>query len=269
MTDLATVFAKAQVKGWSAPATLRQVAGMIADLDWSAARVADVGAGRGSFSKLVGETLRAQLGLEPRDHVFACDLIPDSFEYDGIDCVKTAPDGSLPFDDASFDAVVSIEVIEHVEDQFAFLRELARIAKPGAPVIVTTPNTLNANSRLRTLTQGFPVLYDPLPLSTHDPRLLGGHIHPISPYFLVYGALRAGLVEPSLHVDRHKLSATWMAALLWPAIALGGALQSSRLRRKHPEILAENRALIARQQSWDLLTSRTAILRAETPRNGD
>ncbi len=266
MSDLAAIFARADVKGWSAPATLRRVAGMVADLDWPNARLADVGAGRGAFSRLLGETLRAELGLEPREHVFPCDVVPASFEYDGVDCVQATPGAPLPFDDASFDAVVSVEVIEHVEDQFAFLRELARIAKPGAPVIVTTPNTLNANSRVRTLAQGFPVLYDPLPLATHDPRRLGGHIHPIAPYFLVYGALRAGLVEPSLHVDRRKTSASWIAALLWPAIALGGAMQRARLARKQPDVLAENRAWLARQSGWDLLTGRTAILRAEKPR---
>jgi 2-polyprenyl-3-methyl-5-hydroxy-6-metoxy-1,4-benzoquinol methylase len=48
----------------------------------------------------------------------------------------------------SADAVVSIETIEHLENPRAFMRELARIAKPGAWVVVTTPNQLSLLSKL-------------------------------------------------------------------------------------------------------------------------
>jgi 2-polyprenyl-3-methyl-5-hydroxy-6-metoxy-1,4-benzoquinol methylase len=49
--------------------------------------------------------------------------------------------------------VVSVETIEHLENPRAFLRELARIARPGAPVIVTTPNQLSALSLLTLVTR--------------------------------------------------------------------------------------------------------------------
>lgn len=48
----------------------------------------------------------------------------------------------LPFDDNSFDAGVSFEVLEHTPNPSRFLSELARVVKPGSTVIVTTPNTL-------------------------------------------------------------------------------------------------------------------------------
>lgn len=41
---------------------------------------------------------------------------------------------------SSFDAIVSVEVIEHVDDDRAFVRNLATVVKPGGPVILTTPN---------------------------------------------------------------------------------------------------------------------------------
>lgn len=257
--------ARAKAKGWSVPATTRRVLELLDGLDWPTARVADVGAGRGHFSMVLGERLRTEKGLDPREHVFACDLIPASFEYERVTCAKTDADGRLPFDDATFDAVVSIEVVEHVEDPFAFLRELARIAKPGASVIVTTPNVLNANSRLRTFACGFPSLFDPLPLATRDPRLLGGHIHPIAPYFLAYTALRAGLESPELLGDRTKSSAAALTIALSPLLVTGSLLQRARIARKRPELLAENRALLDAQGSWRMLTSRTAILRARKP----
>ena len=255
-----------KAKGWSIPKTSARVLELLAPLDWkSGARVADVGAGRGAFSMLLGEELRTKHGLEPQQHLCACDLIPSSFEYDGVDCARTLPDGRLPFDDALFDATVSIEVIEHVEDSFAFMRELARITKPGGMVIVTTPNVLNLSSRLRSFATGFPSLFDPLPIKNGDPRLCSGHIHPIAPYFLAFAALRAGLVEPELHSDRTKSSAAALAVLCSPALFVGGALQQARLARKQPTLLAENRELLAAQRSWRMLTGRTAILSARKP----
>lgn len=45
----------------------------------------------------------------------------------------------LPFKTASFDIVVSSEVIEHVVDPTAFITELFRVVKPGGKLIITTP----------------------------------------------------------------------------------------------------------------------------------
>lgn len=46
----------------------------------------------------------------------------------------------LPFKDEAFDAAISFEVIEHVQDDLNFLKEAARVLKEGAPVLLTTPN---------------------------------------------------------------------------------------------------------------------------------
>jgi SAM-dependent methyltransferase len=48
----------------------------------------------------------------------------------------------LPFDDDSFDAGISFEVLEHTPEPARLLCELARVVKPEGTVIVTTPNTL-------------------------------------------------------------------------------------------------------------------------------
>jgi SAM-dependent methyltransferase len=49
---------------------------------------------------------------------------------------------ALPFDDASFDAVVSFQVIEHVSAPREFLAECARVLRPGGRLILSTPNRL-------------------------------------------------------------------------------------------------------------------------------
>jgi SAM-dependent methyltransferase len=252
-------------KGLSNPATTRAVLELLRDLDWPRARVADVGAGRGHFCAVLGDWLERERGLVAREHVFPCDLLPGTFQDPRFACARTGADGRLPFEDGSFDAVVSIEVVEHVEDQFAFLRELARIARPGAPVLVTTPNVLSLNSRLRTLLWGFPELFDPLPLADGDVRFLSGHIHPIGPYFLALAALRAGLVDPRLSCDRRKRSATGWALLLAPALLLGRALGTRRLARKQPAVLEQNRSLLTALGGLGMLTGRTVILCARKP----
>ena len=214
-------------------ATTARVLGLLDRLDWPTARVVDVGAGNGYFSRALGEALVAR-GLDPGEHIVACDVVPEAFRYAPVHCAAINRDGRLPFSDGEFDAVVSIEVVEHIENQFAFLRELARIAKPGAAVVVTTPNTLNANSRVRMLLQGFPLLFEPLPLHGGDVRHLSGHIHPISPYFLALAALRAGLVDATFHPDRTKTSGAMLTTMLAPALWLAARAQRRRLRRKWP-----------------------------------
>jgi SAM-dependent methyltransferase len=46
----------------------------------------------------------------------------------------------LPLPPGSCEAVVSFETLEHVPDQHAFLREVARVVRPGGVFICSTPN---------------------------------------------------------------------------------------------------------------------------------
>jgi len=257
----------AVVTPWSRPVTTERVLELIEHIDLATARIADVGAGTGYLSQFLSDALRAR-GLDPAEHVFACDLIPESFACDAVTCAAVYEDGQLPFDDEQFDAVISVEVVEHVEDHFAFMRELGRIAKPGGLVIVTTPNTLNINSRVRNLMTGFPVLFDPLPLDEHDPRHLGGHIYPVSPYYLAYAARRAGLENPTFHSDRTKKSAVFLTLLLAPVLLLGGWLFRAHQKRRQPDVLRDNAAMVNAVQGWGILTCRTAVLRAVKPARG-
>lgn len=46
----------------------------------------------------------------------------------------------LDFADESFDYVVSFQVIEHIEQDAEFVREVSRVLRPGGKLIVSTPN---------------------------------------------------------------------------------------------------------------------------------
>jgi SAM-dependent methyltransferase len=54
--------------------------------------------------------------------------------------VKQARPDALPFDDATFERVIAIDVHEHLPDPVSFNREIARVLAPGGLAIITTPN---------------------------------------------------------------------------------------------------------------------------------
>lgn len=49
-----------------------------------------------------------------------------------------APDGTVPADDASFDAVLSTQVLEHVADPGIYLGECFRLLRPGGRLLLST-----------------------------------------------------------------------------------------------------------------------------------
>jgi len=55
---------------------------------------------------------------------------------------------SLPFQDASFDRVLSVQVVEHLLDPAAGLRELARVLRPEGRLILSTDSSQNLVSRV-------------------------------------------------------------------------------------------------------------------------
>ena len=248
-----------KIRSFSHSTTNQKVFELLVADDIAGRRIVDVGAGEGYFVSVLGEHLK-QKGVKPADALTACDLFPEQFRYADVPCERIDANGVLPFDDNSFDAASCIEVVEHIENQFHLVRELFRIVKPGGRVIVTTPNILNINSRLGFFHSGFGLLFYPLPLGADDPVHSGGHIHPVTFYYLAHIFHRCGFRRVNLHFDRTKRSAAALTALLWLPIIAGNLLFRMRMRRKKGEIYRQNRDLLRRINSFDMLTSRTIIV---------
>jgi SAM-dependent methyltransferase len=65
--------------------------------------------------------------------------------------VRVTPGEPYPFDDDTFDAVFLGHVVEHIDWSLlpAFLRDMSRIAKPGAPMLIVGPDVYRTIDRWR------------------------------------------------------------------------------------------------------------------------
>jgi SAM-dependent methyltransferase len=57
----------------------------------------------------------------------------------GEDGVRLLESEALPLEDASLDLVTALDVLEHIEDDRAALREIARVLRPGGSLLATVP----------------------------------------------------------------------------------------------------------------------------------
>lgn len=249
-----------EINSRSHPLTSRKVVDILAQHDVWNGRILDLGCGEGYLSSLIGEAFVSRGVTDLRKHLSACDLFPAEFRYDRISCDRADLNHPFPYEDGLFDAVCSIEVIEHLENHFQFSRELYRILKPGGVAVVTTPNILNLNSRLKAFATGFPILCDPLPISTDTPK--DSHVHPVSYYYLGYILRKTGFREVRMHTDKTKRSAVALASLLYPVVKLLEIPLFRRMERKDGAVFSENRQLLAPINETPMLLGRTAIVEA-------
>lgn len=114
-------------------------------------RVLDVGAGD-------GQLLRALRGRAHRGELFGIDPEPGQGVGRGVA-------ESLPFPDASFDAVLFVRVLAHLADPARALAEARRVLRPGGRLVVAAQGTWHL-ARLRSL--GGPPWEAPRPPTAAD-----------------------------------------------------------------------------------------------------
>jgi 2-polyprenyl-3-methyl-5-hydroxy-6-metoxy-1,4-benzoquinol methylase len=155
-----------QSLGSSSDAIYRMVARALDARGINGGTLVDVGCGQGGLWRAVGGGGRFSryCGLDAVRY--------DGFPAGGEFCRVDLDAGDWPIADASADVVTAVETIEHLENPWAFMRRLSALARPGAWVIVTTPNQLSALSLLTLFTRRRFVAFQDVHFPTHRTSLL-------------------------------------------------------------------------------------------------
>jgi SAM-dependent methyltransferase len=150
--------------------------------------------------------------------VTATEINTEQFVADGVRVQPVDLNRPLPYPDGSFQHVLALEIIEHLEAPSAFVREIARVLAPGGTAVISTPNICTIASKLRfLLTNEFSLFYntakrlrDPL-----DDRA-AGHISPMPDWLLAHFISEAELELTGTHytTERLGLRGNWVSTNL-------------------------------------------------------
>jgi len=153
-------------------------------IDWAELGVLDLGCAGGFMAEALTFKGARVTGIDPASQAIEAararaKSIGQPIRYD----VGVGED--LPYETESYDAVVCVDVLEHVSDLTEVLSEVARVLKPGGTFLFDTINR-NPVSRFGTITVAENIL-QLLPKGTHDPELF------IKPRELTLALENAGL----------------------------------------------------------------------------
>ena len=135
-------------------------------VDWRGKAVLDLGCAGGFMSEALDDRGAAVTGIDPAKDAIAAaraHAAGRSVRYD------TGVGEALPYADECFDAVVCVDVLEHVADLSRVIAEVARVLKPGGVFCFDTINR-NPIASFAVVTLAEDVLRL-LPRGSHDPAL--------------------------------------------------------------------------------------------------
>ncbi len=98
--------------------------------------ILDLGCGKGRFARHLERTASNVVGIDLSSRMLA--------ETHGLKCAR-ANGTRLPFADASFDAAIAVETLEHVRNVDQFLDEARRVLRPDGRLIIVDKNACSLN----------------------------------------------------------------------------------------------------------------------------
>lgn len=199
--------------GISGEPIYRAAGRILADRHPGGGTLLDVGCGTGNLWRFASKRFDRYVGADVVRH----DGFPEGAEFLAVD----PETGRVPAADGSADAVIAVETIEHVENPRAFVRELARLARPGGLIVVTTPNQLSLLSKATLVLKGRFSAF------AEKPGLYPAHITALLEIDLLRIARECGLVEARVdYTDSGRMPGTGRH---WPGVLRGRAFSDNVL----------------------------------------
>jgi SAM-dependent methyltransferase len=237
----------------AAPFLIKAVTDLLADIPTDGKRLLDVSCKEGDVLQAIksrGFVLRGT-NFEPEGP--SLDGIPIDY---GVDLLQ-----QLPYEDASFDVVLLIEVIEHLENHRTALSELARILKPDGVLILTTPNIMRLNSRFHFFWSGYHKTKRRfIPFDTPLNQAHRFHNYPIDLPILYYLCKQNNLELERIGKSLVKGFSRFLLVIFWLPVMVY-TWYTLLLREKNPAQRQENRRLCAWLLHPRTLTEDNLVLR--------
>ena len=149
--------------------------------------------------------------------VSCCDINTERFAAEGLTVDRGNLNERLPYNDSTFDYVCFLEAIEHTENPYNAVRELARVLKTGGTLVLTTPNYLNIERRLKFLVTGF--FTKPVSRKTFRERFNGKvydmHLSPMGYTLIRFMLEHAGLSITGMTYDVKKKKQVFLKPFVW------------------------------------------------------
>src|SRR5580704_11815718 len=193
-------------------------------------KLLDVPAGEGALSARLSTA-----GFQVR----ACDLYPEIFRVPGMEVRRGNLSGVLPYDNGEFQYITCLEGLEHIENPHQAIREFARLLAPGGQLVISVPNILNIEERMKWLLNGYTSHFKPI--SEEHLRMRHKqwgekeevvlHINPIAYTELRYILEKYGFQLKGAYRDKPKPN-IWLYGPLVAAIRLFARLTPERKRRE-------------------------------------